>query len=109
DAAAERHDRKAQYTGSVREGRECKIDRASFERVAHQGQRGHRFDVASREHHALGFAGRSAGTGYQRKIIDGIALKGLAVDVGKPTLERRREGRIGVETYELAQLRQIRP
>jgi len=48
-------------------------------------------------------------TGNQRKIVDGIALKRLAVDIGEPMLERRRERNIGIETDELAQLRQMRP
>ena len=107
--ASERHDRKTQHTGGVRQRRECKVARTPLERIAHQGQRRHRFDVASREHHAFGFARCSASAGYERKIINGIALKGLAVDIGKPTLERRRERHIGVETYELAELRQMRP
>ena len=107
--ASERHDRKTQHTGGVRQRRERKIGRAPLERIAHQGQRSHRFDVASREHYAFGFAGRSAGAGYERKIINGIAVKGLAVDTGKPTFERRRERYFGVETYELAQFWKIRP
>src|SRR5712671_6029297 len=108
-SASERHDGKTPHTGSMRQRRERKIGRAPLERIAHQGQRSHRFDVASREHYALGFARRSTGAGYERKVINGIALKGLAVDVGKPTLEGGRERHIGVETYELAQLRQMRP
>ena len=42
-------------------------------------------------------------------IINGITLKGPAVEIGEPTLERQRKAHIGVETYAFAQLRQMRP
>jgi hypothetical protein len=93
----------------MRQRRESKIGWARLEWVTHQGQSSHRFDVPSGEHDAFGLPGCSTGAGYQREIIDRIALKGLVVDIGKPTFERSGERHIGVETYELAQLRKMRP
>ena len=107
--AAERHDRKTQHTGGMRQRRQRQIGRAPLERIAHQGQRRHRLDVAAREHHAFGFSGGPAGAGDQCQIVNGIALKGLLADIGQPALERRRIGELGVEADELAQLRQIGP
>ena len=70
DLAAARHHREAQHTGRVGQRREREVDRPALERVAHQGQRRHRLEVAAGEHHALGRARRTTGADDHRDVVD---------------------------------------
>ena len=77
DPPAERHHREAQDAGGVRQRREREVRRAARERVAHQRQRGHRLEVARREHHALGQPGRAARPDEHREVVRRLGLLDL--------------------------------
>ena len=109
DPAPERQDRETQDAGGVGERRQGEIDRAAFERIAHQRERGHRLQIAPRKHDAFGLAGGAAGARDHRDVVRGRDLERLVADAIEPRIQRRREGHRLVEADKKGKLGQVGP
>ena len=109
DPPPERQDRETQDAGGVGERRQSEIDRAAFERIAHQRERGHRLQIAPRKHDAFGLAGGAAGARDHRDVVHGRDLERLIADAIEPRIQRWREGHRLVEADEKRQLGQVGP
>ncbi|MET4788994.1 hypothetical protein ABIF64_001172 [Bradyrhizobium japonicum] len=96
-----------QHAGRVGQRRKREVDRAALERIAHQRQCRHRLDVAARQHDPLRLAGGAAGARDHREIVDRLALIVVVRKTGEPALERGREGQLGIEADDGAQLWQL--
>ena len=107
DFTAMCHDREGQHPGGVGERRHREIDRATLERIAHQGERGHRLEIAARQHHALRVARRAAGAGEHREVADRLRLKPTVGNIRQPLVERRCERLFGIQADKLLHLGQL--
>jgi hypothetical protein len=108
DAAAKRHDRQAQHARRMGQRREREIGRTPVERIAHKRERRHRFEVAAREHHALGLPRRAASARDHDDVVDRRDLDEIFTLAAQPFLQRRGEGGAVVEADERGELRQVR-
>ena len=97
DPAAKRHDRQAQHARRMGQRREREIGRTPLERIAHKRERRHRFEVAAREHHALGLPRRAASARDHDDVVDRRDLDEIFTLAVQPFLQRRREGGAVVE------------
>ena len=102
---------KAQHAGRMRQRRQREIDRAALEGIAHQRHRRHRLDVAARQHHAFRLAGRAAGAGDHRKIVDRLRARKGCRRAGQPVARTtaRSDTSASRQTRSLRSLRQVGP
>ncbi len=91
------------------ERRQSEIDRAAFERIAHQRERRHGLQIASRKHDAFGLASGAAGARDHRNVVRGRDLERLIANAIEPRIERRREGHRLIEADKKRQLGQVGP
>ena len=107
DLTTERHDREAEHARRVGEWRERLVHRTSLERVAHQGERRHRFDVPAGQHYPLGLARRPAGTRNHDDVVGRIGLPRFGAHLVQPLVERHGKRDVGVQANQCCELVQV--
>ena len=104
DLTPERHDREAEHARRVGEWRERQVHRPSLERIAHQGERRHRFDVPAGQHDPLGLARRPACARNHDDVVGRIGLPGFGAHLAQPLIERHGKRDGGVQANQRREL-----
>ena len=108
DSAAKGHDRQAENARRVSERRQREIDRPSLEWIAHEGQRGHRLEIAARQHHAFRLPRRASGAGDHGDIVERRDIHRIFAHALEPAFQRGRDQGGSVDADEDRKLRQVR-